>query len=70
MSSPLYQQLNQQNPQMKQFSDFINQVNNFKKQMQGINPKQEVMNRLQSGMISQQQLNQYQAIANQFNGTF
>lgn len=70
MSNPLYQQLNPNNQQMKQFSDFINQVNNFKKQMQGIDPKQEVMNRLQNGMISQKQLDYYQAIANQYHGIF
>lgn len=69
MANKLYEQLNE-NPQMNQFTDFLNQVNQFKKQMQGINPKEEVMRRLQNGMISQQQLNQYQQIANQFNRVF
>lgn len=40
----------------------------FMQQMQGINPRQEINRMLQSGQISQQQLNQAQQIAQQMQG--
>ena len=60
MSNPLFNQLNQNNP-----ASMIQQFNEFMKQMQGINPKDEVMNMLQNGKINQQQLNQAQQMAQQ-----
>lgn len=62
MSNPLYQALggNQQN----MMTDF----QRFMQQMQGINPYQEINRLLQSGRISQQQLNQAQHMAQQMQG--
>ena len=65
MSNPLFNQLNQNNP-----ASMIQQFNEFMKQMQGINPKDEVMNMLQNGKINQQQLNQAQQMAQQFQSMF
>lgn len=60
MSNPLFNQLNQNNP-----ASMIQQFNEFRKQMQGINPKDEVMKMLKNGKINQQQLNQAQQMAQQ-----
>ena len=65
MSNALYNQLNQNNP-----VSMIQQLNEFRKQMQGINPKDEVMKMLQSGKINQQQLNQAQQMAQQLQSLF
>lgn len=65
MSNPLYNQLNQNNP-----ASMVQQFNEFIKQMQGINPKDEVMKMLQNGKINQQQLNQAQQMAQQFQSMF
>ena len=46
------------------------QFNEFRKQMQGINPKDEVMKMLQNGKINQQQLNQAQQMAQQMQSLF
>ena len=42
----------------------------FMQQMQGKNPNEEINKLLQSGRISQQQLNQAQQMAQQFMGMF
>lgn len=47
-----------------QMQNMINQYRQFRQSFSG-NPKQEVMNLLQSGRINQQQLNQYQQMAQQ-----
>ena len=60
MSNPLFNQRNQNNP-----ASMIQQFNEFRKQMQGSNPKDEVMKMLQNGKINQQQLNQAQQMAQQ-----
>ena len=65
MSNALYNQLNKNNP-----VSMIQQFNEFRKQMQGINPKDEVMKMLQNGKINQQQLNQAQQMAQQFQSMF
>ena len=65
MSNALYNQLNQNNP-----VSMIKQFNEFRKQMQGINPKDEVMKMLQNGKINQQQLNQAQQMAQQMQSLF
>lgn len=64
MSNPLYQAFNGgQNNMMANFQSFM-------KQMQGKNPNEEIAKLLQSGRISQQQLNQAQQMAQQFAGMF
>lgn len=65
MSNPLYKALggNQQPNMMADFQKFM-------QQMQGRNPHQEIANLLQSGRVSQQQLNQAQQMAQQFMGMF
>lgn len=61
MSNPLFQALGgRQQPNMME--DF----QRFMQQMQGKNPNQEIAKLLQSGRISQQQLNQAQQMAQQF----
>lgn len=59
----LYQMFNQNNGMNQMIIDF----QNFKKQFNG-DPHQIVMNMLKSGQITQQQLNQAQAMANQLQG--
>lgn len=62
MSNPLFQALGGSQPNM--MGDF----QKFMQQMQGINPRQEINRMLQSGQISQQQLNQAQQMAQQMQG--
>lgn len=63
MSNPLFQALGgRQQPNM------LSQFQNFMQQMQGKDPNQEIAKLLQSGRISQQQLNQAQQMAQQFQG--
>ena len=63
MSNPLYRALggNQQPDMMGDFQRFM-------QQMQGVNPRQEINRLLQSGQISQQQLNQAQQMAQKMQG--
>lgn len=56
MSSPLFQTFGQ--------SDFVTKFNQFKRSFQG-NPQEQVQQLLNSGKISQAQLNQAMQIANQ-----
>ena len=60
MSNPLFQALggNQQ-------PDFVQNFLNFANQMQGINPRNEINRHLQSGSITQNQLNMAQQRAQQ-----
>lgn len=62
MSNPLFQAMNPQ-------GDIIQQFNQFRQSFRG-NPKAEVMRMLQSGQISQQQLNAAQAQAQQLMALF
>lgn len=62
--NPLYKALNGNQPNM--MADF----QRFVQQMQGVNPYQEINRMLQSGQISQQQLNEAQRQAQQFMGMF
>jgi hypothetical protein len=62
MSNPLFNALCGSQPNM--MGDF----QKFMQQMQGRNPHQEIANLLQSGRISQQQLNQAQQMAQQMQG--
>lgn len=52
---------------MGQFQQMMQQFQQFRANFQG-DPKQEVQKLLQSGKMSQQQLNQLQAMAQQFQG--
>ena len=62
MSNPLFQALGGGQPNM--MGDF----QQFMQQMRGVNPYQEINRMLQSGQISQQQLNQAQQMAQQMQG--
>lgn len=64
MSNPLFNDLGGNQPNM--MSDF----QKFMQQMQGRNPHQEIANLLQSGRISQSQLDQAQRMAQQMMGMF
>lgn len=63
MSNPLFNALGGMMPQ-NEMTQMIQQFQNFKQSIKG-DPKQMVMDMLQSGKISQAQLNQAQAMANQ-----
>ena len=63
MSNPLFQALGGgMNPQ---FQNLMQRFQQFKSTFQG-DPQQEIQKMLQSGKITQQQLNQAQAFAQQF----
>ena len=64
MSNPLYKALGGNQPDM--MADF----QRFMQQMKGVNPYQEINRLLQSGQISQQQLNEAQRQAQQIMGMF
>lgn len=63
MSNPLFQALGG-----KQQPNMMEDFQRFMQQMHGINPRQEINRLLQSGQISQQQLNQAQQMAQQMQG--
>lgn len=69
MANPLFQALGGGVPNlpgpMGNFSRMIQQFNQFRASFQG-DPKAEVEKLLHSGRMSQQQLNQLQAVAQQF----
>ena len=67
MANPLFQALGggQMPSQMGQFQNMVQQFRQFQQTFQG-DPKAEVEKLVQSGKISQQQLNQLQQVAGQF----
>ncbi len=67
MANPLFQALGggQMPGQMGQFQNMVQQFRQFRQTFQG-DPKAEVEKLVQSGKITQQQLNQLQQAANQF----
>lgn len=67
MANPFLQALGggQMPGPMGQFQRMVQQLNQFRANFQG-DPKAEVEKLLQSGKMSQQQLNQLQAMAKQF----
>lgn len=68
MGNPLFNLLNgRKNNGMV---NMIQQFQQFKKQMQGVNPQEEVQKLLQSGKISQEHLNKVQQMARQMQGLF
>lgn len=62
MSNPLYQALGGNR------GDMMGDFQKFMQQMQGKNPRAEIAKMLQSGQISQAQLNQAQQMAQQMQG--
>lgn len=68
MSSPIYKALG--GPQMGGPGNILQEFQQFRQQMQGVNPQQEINKLLQSGRISQQQLNQAQQMAMQMQNLF
>lgn len=67
MANPLFQALGggQMPGQMGQFQNMVQQFRQFQQTFQG-DPKAEVEKLVQSGKITQQQLNQLQQVAGQF----
>lgn len=69
MANPLFNALGGGMPKlpgpMGNFAQMMQQFNQFRASFQG-DPKAEVEKLLQSGQMSQQQLNQLQAVAQQF----
>ena len=67
MANPLFQALGggQMPGQMGQFQNMVQQFRQFQQMFQG-DPKAEVEKLVQSGKITQQQLNQLQQVAGQF----
>lgn len=63
MSNPLFQALG--GGRNNQFAQLVQQFQQFRNTFRG-DPQQEVQKLLQSGKISQQQLNQLQSAAQQF----
>lgn len=65
MSNPLFQALgNRQQP------NILNQFQQFVQSMKGKDPNEEINRLLQSGQITQEQLNQAQQMAHQMQGLF
>lgn len=67
MPNPLYQALagGQMSGRLGQFQQMVQQFNQFRQNFQG-DPQKEVEKLLQSGKMSQQQLNQLQQAAQMF----
>lgn len=68
MANPLFNELGGNLPlpvPLGDFGNLVQQFNQFKATFQG-DPQQEVQKLLQSGQMSQGQLNQLQAVAKQF----
>lgn len=70
MGNPLFNLLGGGMPQGNGPMQILKQFQEFRKQMQGKNPQEEINQLLQSGKISQQQLNQAQQMAGQMKGLF
>ena len=68
MSNPLFNLLGGKNNNGQ--GNMLQQFQQFKKQMQGVNPQEEVQKLLQSGKISQAQLDKAQQMAQQMQGLF
>lgn len=65
MSNPFFSALGGGNTPVGRFQQMMQQFNQFRSSFQG-DPKAEVEKLLQSGRMSQQQLNQLQEMAKQF----
>ena len=67
MANPFFDALSGGNTPIGRFQQMIKQFNQFRSSFQG-DPKAEVEKLLQSGKMSQNQLNQLQEMAKQFQG--
>lgn len=67
MSNPIFNALG---GNMMPGNNIVTQFQQFKQQMQGRNPQEEINKMLQSGAITQQQLNQAQQMAQQMQALF
>lgn len=67
MGNPLFNALG---GNMMPGNNMLAQFQQFRQQMQGKNPHEEINKLLQSGAISQEQLNQAQQMARQFQTIF
>ena len=67
MSNPIFNALG---GNMMPGNNMLAQFQQFRQRMQGINPHEEINKMLQSGAISQQELNQAQQMAQQFLAMF
>ena len=67
MSNPFFNALGGGNTPIGRFQQMMQQFKQFRSSFQG-DPKAEVEKLLQSGRMSQQQLNQLQEMAKQFQG--
>ena len=65
MANPLFEALNGNS-----MAGMLEQFQQFRKEMEGRNPNEEINRLLQSGKINQQQLNQAQQMAQQMQGMF
>lgn len=65
MANPLFEALN-----CNRMAGMLEQFQQFRKEMEGRNPNEEINRLLQSGKINQQQLNQAQQMAQQMQGMF
>ena len=66
MSNPIFDAIGGNMPN----NNILAQFQQFRKQMQGKNPHEEINKLLQSGAISQQELNQAQQMAQQIQSLF
>ena len=64
-ANPLFEALNG-----NRMAGMLEQFQQFRKEMEGRNPNEEINRLLQSGKINQQQLNQAQQMAQQMQGMF
>lgn len=65
MANPLFNALNGGNRTGNGAGNMLQQFHQFRQRMQGVNPQEEVQKLLQSGRISQAQLNEIQQEAKQ-----
>lgn len=70
MANPLFNILNSGNRPGNGAGNMLQQFQQFKQRMQGVNPQEEVQRLLQSGKISQSQLDKAQQMAQQMQGLF
>ena len=68
MSNPIFDAFGRNNPLGN--NNILSQFQQFREQMQGKNPQEEINKLLQSGKINQQQLNQVQQMAQQMQSLF
>ena len=67
MANPIFNALG---GNMMPGNNMFTQFQQFRQRMQGVNPHEEINRLLQSGAVSQQELNQAQQMARQFQSMF